>query len=166
MMADRLRAALLAALVLAAVPASAVEDLSATNFVRVGRKVASDPVAAGQPVVSFYCLLGITASTNSYNDDFELLVYNQADKVLGGLTFDLGDGYAGGIEEALSRVERFLDDLLLSDERQVRIIHGFGTGQMRRSIGEYLDRHPLVATHQSAPQEHGGGGFTVAELKD
>ena len=36
------------------------------------------------------------------------------------------------VEEALSRIERFLDDLLLSDERQVRIIHGFGTGQLRR----------------------------------
>jgi DNA mismatch repair protein MutS2 len=70
------------------------------------------------------------------------------------------------VEEALSRLERFLDDLLLTDERQVRIIHGFGTGQLRRAIGEFLDRHPLVATHQPAPQEHGGGGVTVAELKD
>ncbi len=70
------------------------------------------------------------------------------------------------VDEALGRVERFLDDLLLTDERQVRIIHGFGTGQLRRAIGEYLDRHPLVASHQAAPQEHGGGGVTVAELKD
>jgi len=70
------------------------------------------------------------------------------------------------VDEALSRLDRFLDDLLLTDERQVRIIHGFGTGQLRRAIGEYLDRHPLVATHHPAPQEHGGGGVTVAELKD
>ena len=70
------------------------------------------------------------------------------------------------VEEALGRLDRFLDDLLLTDERQVRIIHGFGTGQLRRAISEYLDRHPLVATHQPAPQEHGGGGVTVAELKD
>jgi len=70
------------------------------------------------------------------------------------------------VEEALGRLDRFLDDLLLTDERQVRIIHGFGTGQLRRAIGEYLDRHPLVAAHQPAPQEHGGGGVTVAELKD
>ena len=70
------------------------------------------------------------------------------------------------VDEALGRLDRFLDDLLLTDERQVRIIHGFGTGQLRRAIGEYLDRHPLVATHQPAPQEHGGGGVTVAELKE
>ena len=70
------------------------------------------------------------------------------------------------VDEALSRLERFLDDLLLTDERQIRIIHGFGTGQLRRSIGEYLDRHPLVASHQPAPQDRGGGGVTVAELKD
>jgi DNA mismatch repair protein MutS2 len=70
------------------------------------------------------------------------------------------------VDEALSRLDRFLDDLLLTDERQVRIIHGFGTGQLRRAIGEYLDRHPLVSTHHPAPQEHGGGGVTVAELKD
>jgi len=70
------------------------------------------------------------------------------------------------VDEALGRIERFLDNLLLTDERQVRIIHGFGTGQLRRAIGEYLDRHPLVATRQPAPQERGGAGVTVAELKD
>ena len=70
------------------------------------------------------------------------------------------------VDEALTRLDRFLDDLLLSDEREVRIIHGFGTGQLRRSIGEYLERHPLIAAHRSAPQEHGGGGVTIAELKD
>jgi DNA mismatch repair protein MutS2 len=70
------------------------------------------------------------------------------------------------VDEALGRVERFLDDLLMTDERQVRIIHGHGTGQLRRSIGEFLARHPLVATHQPASHEHGGSGVTVAELKD
>ncbi|MCX6549449.1 MAG: endonuclease MutS2 [Acidobacteria bacterium] len=70
------------------------------------------------------------------------------------------------VDEALSRVERFLDNLLLTDERQARIIHGHGTGQLRRAIGEFLQRHPLVASHQPAPYEHGGGGVTVAELKD
>jgi len=70
------------------------------------------------------------------------------------------------VDEAIDRVERFLDDTLLNDERSVRIIHGHGTGQLRRAIGDLLQRHPLVAHHQPAPPEKGGGGVTVAELKD
>lgn len=61
-----------------------------TQFIRVGRKVATEPVLAGNlPIIDFYCQLGLTQSTNSRHDDFELLVYNWDDKVLGGLTFDL-----------------------------------------------------------------------------
>jgi hypothetical protein len=67
--------------------------LSSTNFVRVGRKITPDPVAAGKPIVEFYCVLGLAASTTGGKDDFELLVYNQSDKGLAGLTFDLADGY-------------------------------------------------------------------------
>jgi len=70
------------------------------------------------------------------------------------------------VEEALDRVERFLDDMLMSEERSVRIIHGHGTGQLRRAIAELLERHPLVVRHLPAPPEQGGGGVTVAELKD
>jgi DNA mismatch repair protein MutS2 len=70
------------------------------------------------------------------------------------------------VDEALSRVERFLDESLLSDNRTVRLIHGHGTGQLRRAIGDYLHRHPLVANYQAAPHEHGGSGVTVVELKD
>ena len=70
------------------------------------------------------------------------------------------------VDEAIGRVEHFLDDMLLNDERSVRIIHGHGTGQLRRAIGELLQRHPLVAHHQPELPEKGGGGVTVAELKD
>ncbi len=63
---------------------------STTQFIRVGRKVDSEPVLAGnKPIIDFYCQIGLNQSTNSRNDDFELLVYNWDDKVLGGLTFDL-----------------------------------------------------------------------------
>jgi DNA mismatch repair protein MutS2 len=70
------------------------------------------------------------------------------------------------VDEALSRVERFLDEALLTDNRTVRLIHGHGTGQLRRAIGEYLHRHPLVAHCEPAPHEQGGSGVTVVELKD
>ncbi|MEW5984901.1 MAG: Smr/MutS family protein [Acidobacteriota bacterium] len=70
------------------------------------------------------------------------------------------------VDEAIGRVEKFLDEVLLADERVVRVIHGHGTGQLRRAIGEHLQRHPMVARHQAAPPEQGGSGVTVVELKD
>ncbi len=70
------------------------------------------------------------------------------------------------VDEALARAEKFLDEMLLADQRVVRIIHGHGTGQLRRAFGEYLQRHPFVSSHQPAPQEQGGGGVTVVELKE
>jgi DNA mismatch repair protein MutS2 len=70
------------------------------------------------------------------------------------------------VDAALDRVERFFDDVLMTENRTVRLIHGHGTGQLRRAIGEYLLRHPLVAKHQQAPYEEGGSGVTVVELKD
>ncbi len=69
-------------------------------------------------------------------------------------------------DEALSKVERFLDDALLAELRSVRIVHGYGTGQLRRSIAEFLRVHPFVANFGPAPDNQGGGGVTVAELKD
>jgi len=54
----------------------------------------------------------------------------------------------------------------VAELHSVRIIHGHGTGQLRRAIGEFLKDHPLVATVGPAPAEHGGSGVTVAELKE
>ena len=70
------------------------------------------------------------------------------------------------VEEALARTERFLDGLLLGDQRSVRVIHGYGTGQLRRALAEYLRTHPLVVRCEQAPPEQGGGGVTVVELKE
>ena len=70
------------------------------------------------------------------------------------------------VEEAIDRVERFLDDASSSDLRSLRIVHGFGTGQLRRAIAEYLRKHPLVAHFGTAPDNQGGGGATVVELKE
>lgn len=84
-----------------------------------------------------------------------------------------GDGLASDlnvigctVEEALARTERFLDETLISEQRTVRVIHGYGTGQLRRAITDYLRNHPLVASYQQAAPEHGGGGVTVVELKE
>ena len=70
------------------------------------------------------------------------------------------------VDEALSRTERFLDESLLTDQRVVRLIHGYGTGQLKRAIAGFLQQHPLVARFAAAAPEQGGGGVTVVELKD
>jgi DNA mismatch repair protein MutS2 len=70
------------------------------------------------------------------------------------------------VEEALARAERFLDESLLGDQRVVRLIHGYGTGQLKRALAGFLQQHPLVAKFAAAPPEQGGGGVTVVELKD
>jgi DNA mismatch repair protein MutS2 len=69
-------------------------------------------------------------------------------------------------DEALARAEKFLDNSVLQDRRTVRFIHGHGTGQLRRAIGDFLSKHPMVAHHSLAPEDQGGAAVTVAELKD
>jgi DNA mismatch repair protein MutS2 len=70
------------------------------------------------------------------------------------------------VEEALARTEKFLDDALLSEVKSVRIIHGYGTGQLRRAIAEFLRTHAFVSNFAPAPDNQGGGGVTVVELKE
>lgn len=70
------------------------------------------------------------------------------------------------VDEALSRVDKYLDQAIVSEQRQVRVIHGHGTGQLRKAIAGLLDGHPMVSTFAAAAPEHGGGGVTVIELRD
>ena len=70
------------------------------------------------------------------------------------------------VDEAIGRLEKFLDEATVTDVRELRIVHGHGTGQLRRAIAEFLKGHPLVARFETAPQNQGGGGATVVELKD
>jgi len=70
------------------------------------------------------------------------------------------------VDEAITRAERFLDESLLTDQRVIRLIHGYGTGQLKRALTGFLQQHPLVARFATAPPEQGGGGVTVVELKD
>ena len=68
------------------------------------------------------------------------------------------------VDEALGRVEVALNDAVLDGAGSVRIIHGKGTGALRRAIREYLGGHPLVMSAQDG-EGPGGDGVTVAELE-
>ena len=70
------------------------------------------------------------------------------------------------VDEALTRLERFLDETLITETKTLRIVHGYGTGQLRRAVADFLKTHPLVASYGPAPDNQGAGGATVVELKD
>ena len=70
------------------------------------------------------------------------------------------------VDEARARLEKFLDESTVTDQQVLRIIHGHGTGQLRRGIAAFLKEHPLVARFQPAPPDQGGNGATIVELKD
>jgi DNA mismatch repair protein MutS2 len=68
-------------------------------------------------------------------------------------------------DEAVELVDKFLDEAFLNGLSEVRIIHGHGTGALRRAITELLEGHPHVARFAPAEQNKGGAGATVVELK-
>jgi DNA mismatch repair protein MutS2 len=70
------------------------------------------------------------------------------------------------VDDALVRAEKFLDDAAIGEQKTVRLIHGYGTGQLRRGLAEWLKTHPFVASFGPAPNDKGGGGVTIVELKE
>ncbi|MDO5483421.1 MAG: Smr/MutS family protein, partial [Desulfovibrionaceae bacterium] len=68
-------------------------------------------------------------------------------------------------EHAIAEVERFLDKALLAGSPEVEIIHGRGTGALRRQVHEFLRAFPAVATFAIANEDRGGDGMTVVTLR-
>jgi DNA mismatch repair protein MutS2 len=69
------------------------------------------------------------------------------------------------VEEASERVDKFLDDAALAHLSQVRIIHGHGTGALRKGLARFLSSHPLVQRHSFESEERGGKAVTVVQLR-
>ena len=69
-------------------------------------------------------------------------------------------------DDALARLEKFLDESISTDLLELRIVHGHGTMTLRRAVAEFLKHHPLVERFEAAPQNQGGSGATIAYLKD
>jgi len=68
-------------------------------------------------------------------------------------------------DEAIDAVDKFLDEASLASVSRIRIIHGHGTGALRKAISEMLKGHPHVERFAPAPQDQGGSGATLVELK-
>ncbi len=68
-------------------------------------------------------------------------------------------------EEAIKELEHFLDEALLAGFNEVQVIHGKGTGKLRKHVSQYLQRHPQVAGFRLGYWNEGDSGVTVVELK-
>jgi DNA mismatch repair protein MutS2 len=70
------------------------------------------------------------------------------------------------VEDALSRIDNYLDAAYMAGLPFVRIIHGKGTGALRKAIRDVLHRHPLVSRYERGNEKEGGDGITVVNMAD
>ena len=68
------------------------------------------------------------------------------------------------VDEALLKLDRYLDDAFMAGLYQIRVVHGKGTGILRRAVRVYLDGHSLVQSYRPGGYGEGGMGVTVVEL--
>jgi DNA mismatch repair protein MutS2 len=69
------------------------------------------------------------------------------------------------VDEATDELEKYLDHAFLAGLPRVRVIHGHGAGILRRGVREFLKSHPHVAGIEEAPQNEGGQGATLVDLR-
>lgn len=69
------------------------------------------------------------------------------------------------VEPALEELDSYLDRALLSPHREIRVVHGFGSGRLRRAVREYLRDHPAVSGSRPGRGNEGGDGATVVTMR-
>jgi|CXWL01.1.fsa_nt_gi DNA mismatch repair protein MutS2 len=70
------------------------------------------------------------------------------------------------VEAALEALDNYLDLALRSSRRELRVVHGHGSGRLREAVREHLRRHPGVATQRPGGDGEGGNGATVVQLRE
>ena len=66
--------------------------------------------------------------------------------------------------DALRKLEEFLDTAFLTNRAEVRIVHGIGSGALRKAVTEYLETSPYCASFRGAEPHHGGAGATIVRM--
>lgn len=67
-------------------------------------------------------------------------------------------------DEAVLKLDRYLNDAFMAGLVRVRVIHGKGTGTLRKVVSEQLSKHPLVNSYRLAGYGEGQEGVTIVEL--
>jgi DNA mismatch repair protein MutS2 len=109
-----------------------------------GAAVKADPLAAARKQI------GVHVTVTSANTDAMRMEINLIGRT---------------VDEATDELEKYLDRAFLAGLPKVRVIHGHGAGILRRGVREFLKKHPHVAGIEEAPQNEGGQGATLVELR-
>ena len=70
------------------------------------------------------------------------------------------------VDEALLKLDQYLDDAFMAGLYQVRVVHGKGTGTLRQAVREQLAKHSLVKSYRPGGYGEGGAGVTIVQLAD
>jgi len=120
---------------------------------RVSRDDIAEIIAlAEKPLEAVKRRGGISVSTTSNSEDSD---YMTSEINVIGRTAD----------EAESEVERFVERAFLAGLPRVRVVHGVGMGILRRTLRDFLGKHPHVSSISEPPYNEGGQGATLVELK-
>jgi DNA mismatch repair protein MutS2 len=92
--------------------------------------------------------------------DYPRILHTSADMEIDGELNVIGQR----VDPALSVIERYLNDASLSGVKQVKIIHGLGTGILSRAVRDFLADHPLVENSRVGNEDEGGEAVTMVEL--
>ncbi|MBN1862556.1 MAG: Smr/MutS family protein [Dehalococcoidales bacterium] len=68
------------------------------------------------------------------------------------------------VDEALLKLDKYLNDAFMAGLYRVKVIHGKGTGTIRQAARSYLAQHPLVKSYRAGGYGEGGNGVTIVEL--
>ena len=68
------------------------------------------------------------------------------------------------VDEALLKLDKYLNDAFMAGLYQIRVVHGKGTGTLRQAVREQLAKHPLVKSYRPGGYGEGGNGVTIVEL--
>lgn len=69
------------------------------------------------------------------------------------------------VDEAISKLEKYIDDAYISGLHEIRIVHGKGTGQLRKGVQDYLKHNPHIKSFRLGMYGEGDTGVTIAEIK-